>query len=91
MMSTEQKDFLSKNSGMSEEDIAEVELRNKQLADENSLRERKNIDEPKDEAESAEVEEAEKSESEPERGRGCRTKRAGGRTCGRGSCRSRSG
>lgn len=65
MMSTEQKDFL-KNSGMSEEDIAEVELRNKQLADENSLRERKNIDEPKDEAEGAEVTEAEKSESEPE-------------------------
>lgn len=45
MMSTEQKDFL-KNSGMSDDDIAKVEARNKQLADENSLRERKSIDEP---------------------------------------------
>ena len=43
MMSTEQKDFL-KNSGMSDEDILAVESRNKQLADENSLRERKSID-----------------------------------------------
>jgi len=59
MMSTEQKEFL-KDSGMSEDDIVKVEARNKQAADENSLRERKSVDEqPQEEA----VEVAEKQEA----------------------------
>jgi hypothetical protein len=61
MMSTEQKDFL-RSSGMSDDDIARVESRNKQLADENSLRERKNIDEPENKDESAELEAKETTE-----------------------------
>ena len=44
MMSTEQKEFL-KDTGMTDEDIAVVEAHNKQLADENSSRERKSADE----------------------------------------------
>jgi hypothetical protein len=63
MMSTEQKEFL-KDSGMSEDDIAKVEARNKQAADENSLRERKSVDEqPQEETvEVAEKQEAQESE-----------------------------
>lgn len=64
MMSTEQKDFL-KNSGMSDDEIAAVESRNKQMADENSLRERKSIDEPKDESESVETKESGADSVEP--------------------------
>lgn len=64
MMSTEQKDFL-KNSGMSDEDILAVESRNKQLADENSLRERKSIDGPDTEG-NAETEEAKEASEAPQ-------------------------
>lgn len=64
MMSTEQKDFL-RNSGMSDDEIAAVESRNKQMADENSLRERKSIDEPKDESESVETKESGADSVEP--------------------------
>lgn len=66
MMSTEQKDFL-KNTGMSDEDILAVESRNKQLADENSLRERKSIDEPDIEgnAQTEEVKETSEAPQEP--------------------------
>ncbi len=64
MMSTEQKDFL-KNAGMSDEDILAVEARNKQLADENSLRERKSIDGSDTEG-NAEVEEAKETPEAPQ-------------------------
>ena len=64
MMSTEQKDFL-KNSGMSDEDILAVESRNKQLADENSLRERKSIDGPDTEG-NAETEEVKETSEAPQ-------------------------
>ncbi len=64
MMSTEQKEFL-KDSGMSEDDIAKVEARNKQAADENSLRERKSVDEQPQE-ETAEVAEKQEAQEEPE-------------------------
>ena len=64
MMSTEQRDFL-KDSGMSEEDIAKVEARNKQAADENSLRERKGVDEQAQEETEVVAEKQEVEEQKP--------------------------
>jgi len=66
MMSSEQKEFL-KRTGMSDEDIVSVEERNKAIADENSSRERKSVEEPAQDTEIVEqVGEVEQAAEEQE-------------------------